>query len=244
MRIAYIYTAILEYGGVDRILTQKANYLADKMGYEVYIITDSQRDKPTSFPLSNRVKLIDLDIDFSQEYKYGIVKRFFVYKKLMRLYRKKLTTTLIDIHADIVCTVCGRDMDFITKVYDGSKKIGESHIAKEYIRNFHLLSQRGFPYNIIAYIWRKKFERAVKNLDAFVVLTNRDAKDWSNIKQCEVIPNFVAIYPKITSSCKNKKVINVGRLSQQKSQEYLIKAWKPINDKYPEWELNIYFWRR
>lgn len=42
MRIAYLYTALTTFGGVDRVLTEKANYLAEVLGHEVYIITDSE----------------------------------------------------------------------------------------------------------------------------------------------------------------------------------------------------------
>ena len=38
MKIAYIYTALVTVGGADRVVTEKANDLADKRGHEVYII--------------------------------------------------------------------------------------------------------------------------------------------------------------------------------------------------------------
>lgn len=64
MRIAYIYTALTTMGGVDRILSTKANYFAEKYGYEVYIITDSQAGRPPVFPLSPKVKHIDLEAQY------------------------------------------------------------------------------------------------------------------------------------------------------------------------------------
>ena len=67
MKIIYIYTALLTKGGADRVLTGKANYLAEH-GYDVGIITDSQMGRPPVFPLSSMVKLINLDIDFAKEY--------------------------------------------------------------------------------------------------------------------------------------------------------------------------------
>jgi hypothetical protein len=50
MKIVYLYTALTTIGGADRIIIQKANYLADVYRHEVYIITDSQCNKPFSFP--------------------------------------------------------------------------------------------------------------------------------------------------------------------------------------------------
>lgn len=48
MKIAYIYTGLLTIGGADRVLTDKANYFADKMNFDVFIITDSPREKSSN----------------------------------------------------------------------------------------------------------------------------------------------------------------------------------------------------
>lgn len=37
MKLAYIYTALTSFGRVDRILTIKANYFADILGYDVIL---------------------------------------------------------------------------------------------------------------------------------------------------------------------------------------------------------------
>ncbi|MDE6012283.1 MAG: hypothetical protein K2G91_06050, partial [Prevotella sp.] len=73
MKIVYIYTALTLMGGVDRVLINKANYLADTLRYDIYIITDSQCGKPIVFPLSPNVHHIDLEINFNEQYKYGII---------------------------------------------------------------------------------------------------------------------------------------------------------------------------
>ena len=64
----------------------------------------------------------------------------------MHLYRKKLEYWLKTLKPDIVISTLGRELDFLTQLDDGSVKIGESHIAKPYTRNLHLMEQRGFPY--------------------------------------------------------------------------------------------------
>ena len=33
MKITHIYTALATVGGADRVITEKANYFADKLGY-------------------------------------------------------------------------------------------------------------------------------------------------------------------------------------------------------------------
>ena len=240
MKIAYIYTALTTTGGVDRILSVKANYLANVLKYEVYIITDSQEGRPIIFPLSDKVHHIDLNINFGIQYKYGMLKRFFYYRFLMKKYKRNLTKVLNNIKPDFVLTTCGRDMDFITSIKDGSIKIGESHISRHFIRNFHLLEDKGFPYKSIVKYWRKKQDKAVKKLDAFIVLTYYDALSWSSVRRALIIPNPLTFSPLQKSDCESKKIISVGRLTEQKGFDLLIKAWALMAKKYTDWEINIY----
>lgn len=240
MKIVYIYTALTLMGGVDRVLINKANYLADTLGYDVYIITDSQCGKTTVFPLSPNVHHIDLEINFNEQYKYGIIKRFVFYKKQMKEYRRKLEQQIRTIRPDFVISTCGRDLDFLTEIKDGSKKIGESHIARQYCRNFHLMEAKGGIYKLVANYWRKKQESAIAKLDAFVVLTKHDAESWELVKKAEIIPNPLSFTPKEQSKCTEKRIISVGRLTEQKGYERLIEAWSKIANKYPDWVVDVY----
>lgn len=240
MKIVYLYTALVTVGGADRVVTEKANYLAEKKGYDVYIITDSQNGRQPTFPLSDKVKHIDLNVNFDKQYHHGLIVRSYYYFSLMRLYKNRLTRLLNEIKADVVITTLGRDLDFLTKLKDGSKKVGESHIAKQYTRNFHLMEARGFPYKQIATYWRRKQEKAVRELDAFVVLTQYDAESWSQIKVADIIPNSLPFYTSESSSLDKKQIITVGRLSEQKGFDLLIPAWSSIAKQYPDWELHLY----
>lgn len=53
MKIVYVYDSIARIGGMERILTDKMNYLVEIYGHEVYLITSSQGNHPFSFPLSH-----------------------------------------------------------------------------------------------------------------------------------------------------------------------------------------------
>lgn len=240
MKIAYIYTALTSIGGADRVITNKANYFAEKLDYEVYIITDSQAGKAPVFPLSPKIKHIDLHVNFDEQYHYGIIRRALCYFRLMHKYKKKLHNILYEIRPDFVMTTCGRELDFLNNIHDGSIKIGESHIAKAYCRNFHLMEKKGFPYKQVAHYWRRKQERAIKKLDAFVVLTQHDANSWSSIRKAIVISNPYSFAPEKPSDCSSKKIISVGRLNEQKGYERLIEAWAKISYKHPDWKINLY----
>lgn len=240
MKIVYLYTALVTVGGADRVVTEKANYLAEVLGHDVYIITDSQNGRQPVFPLSTKVKHIDLDVNFDKQYHHGLLVRAYYYFSLMHLYKKRLGKLLDEIKADVVITTLGRDLDFLTKLKDGSQKVGESHIAKQYTRNFHLMEARGFFYKQIAKYWRRKQEKAVKKLDAFVVLTQYDAESWKKIKVANIIPNSLPFYTAESSSLDKKQIITVGRLSEQKGFDLLVSAWSYITKKHPDWEIHLY----
>ncbi|MBQ8360992.1 MAG: glycosyltransferase family 4 protein [Bacteroidaceae bacterium] len=240
MKIVYLYTALVTVGGADRVVTEKANYLAEVLGHDVYIITDSQNGRQPVFPLSTKVKHIDLDINFDKQYHHGLLVRAYYYFSLMYLYKKRLGKLLNEIKADVVITTLGRDLDFLTTLEDGSKKVGESHIAKQYTRNFHLMESRGFPYRQIAKYWRRKQEKAVRRLDAFVVLTQYDAESWSKIKAAEIIPNSLPFYTEESSTLDKKQIITVGRLSEQKGFDLLISAWSCIARQHSDWKIHLY----
>lgn len=239
MKIYYIYTAVVTKGGADRVIVEKANWLAEH-GHEVAIVTDTQLGREPVFPLSPEVKIKDLAIDFSKEYGHCFPVRIWMYYKLMRQYRKKMKALLLEDRPDIVITTLGRDISFITKINDGSRKIGEAHTTKHFIRNFHLLENKNVLFKYLTKYFRWNMDRQVKKLDALVVLTPQDKEDWAHLLPVYVIPNSYPFYPDIPSTCENKQAIIVGRYNSAKGYNYLIDAWHEVYKKYPDWIINIF----
>jgi len=239
MKIFYIYTALLTKGGADRVLTEKANWLSEH-GYEVGIITDTQMGRPPIFPLSPKIKLINLDIDFSKEYGHNFLVRTILYYKLMREYKYAMKEVLQKNKPDIVITTMGRDLDFLADIYHDGIIIGEAHTTKHFLRNFHLLEQKGFPFKQIAWYWRRKMDKNARKLNGIVLLTKEDAESWKGTNQTFVIPNSLPFEPYKSSELENKQAIAVGRYNNAKGYEYLVEAWKTVHQKHPDWIINIY----
>lgn len=162
MTIVYLYTALCTVGGADRSIIQKRTIWLTKC-IRMYLLSQIHKRTTARFPISPRIRHIDIAIDFDRQYHHNLLVRGYYYFTLMYLYRKKLEYWLKTLKPDIVISTLGRELDFLTQLDDGSVKIGESHIAKPYTRNLHLMEQRGFPYKQIARHWRKKQEEAVKN---------------------------------------------------------------------------------
>jgi glycosyltransferase involved in cell wall biosynthesis len=80
----------------------------------------------------------------------------------------------------------------------------------------------------------------LKKLDAFVVLTHEDANNWLGVKNIKVIPNPITIQPMGISTCLAKRVIAVGRYTEQKGFDLLIHAWEIVNKKHNDWTLDIF----
>jgi glycosyltransferase involved in cell wall biosynthesis len=240
MRIAYIYPALDTVGGADRVVTNKANYLADKCGYEVYIITAHQGKTPLFFTLSDKVKHIDLGVNFNIQYKYSFIIRGIIYICLQFLYKKRLSRLLFDLHLDIVITTISRDIDFLHSIKDGSIKVAEVHSTKESIRNIHLLKQKGLVYRIVWYIWTLRIERSIKKFAVLVVLSMRDALAWSKVTQAIVIPNSIPFAKTVCASCKDGQILSIGRLSEEKGFDRLVEVWSLIAPKYGDWKVEVY----
>lgn len=64
MRIVYNILGTYNSGGMERVLANKANYLAE-LGYDITIITTDQRDRSPYFQLDPLIKNIDLGINYT-----------------------------------------------------------------------------------------------------------------------------------------------------------------------------------
>lgn len=239
MKIVYVVEAVNLSGGYDRIIIEKANYLAEH-GHDVTITVASHALGKPYYLVSEKLKLVDFNINFHKQYGHNIIYRAFVYFTLLRRYRQAVRDFLYNKRPDIVITTLGREIDFITDFDDGSAKIGESHIAKGFVRNLHLMEQQGFVYRLVAHLWRKKLDKNVGKLDALVLLTQHDADSWKGLTKTVVIPNSLPFYPEQGSSCDNKQVIFVGRFNEQKGLEYLIDTWAKVHSQHNDWTLHIY----
>ncbi|MCE5175155.1 MAG: glycosyltransferase family 4 protein [Bacteroidales bacterium] len=203
-------------------------------------MTAHQNGQPSFFPLSEKVKHIDLGVNFNEQYRHSFFVRGFIYLKLLHIYKKKLSNVLNELKADFTLTTISRDIDFLHSIKDGSIKIAEAHISKKYLRNLHLMQKGNFLYRIAAKIWVYRLEKAVKKFNAFVVLTQKDADNWKMIRSCTIIPDSLAFFPNKVSDCKKKQILSVGRLYEQKGYDMLIEAWFLVVKKNPDWKLYIY----
>lgn len=240
MKIVYLYSSLRTLGGADRMIIQKANYLAGQANHEVYIITDSQNNSPCVYPLSPKVHHIDTAINFDRQYKYNFVLRMLFYRYMAKKYKTAVSKLLNKIRPDIVISTLSRDSDFITKLKDGSKKIGEAHTTRVNLRNVQGLTDGGILQRLTGKRLKRNLEKTIRELDAFVVLNEYEKKIWSDIKPAVIIPNSLPFYPPCPGELSASRAICVGRLEWEKGIDRLIDVWKEVHEKHPDWTLDIY----
>lgn len=238
-KIVYCTPSLYMAGGVERVLTLKANYFADNYGYDVTIITTDGEDKKCFFPLSEKVKVINLGIHFEDMWHRSFLKRLCMYLPKERQFKKLLTTELNWIKPDITISVLRREINFLTEIHDGSKKIGEIHINRAHYRNF--TPNRTNPFKaLFAKYWMHGLVNKLKKLDRFVVLTEYDRQAWQEIPRVDVIPNPLPFYPELSHVARRKRIISVGRYFDEKGYDMLLNVWAIVEKQCDDWELDIY----
>lgn len=240
MKIAYYLPSLHAPGGIERIITFKANYFAEEYNYDVVIITSEQLGKAPYFPLSPKVKHIDINIPIDLPYDQSFIKRLINYPQRYHRFKKKLTKTLIQVDADIVISTLRRELNFITKIRDKSIKIGEFHVTR-YQYGAEALHSASPIIRLIKKRWAKSFIHNLMKLKTVVLLTHESAIDFPELSNITVIPNPIStpINGK-SADLSAKKAIAVGRYAPQKGFDLLIAAWRLVVDQHPDWVLNIY----
>lgn len=238
-KIVYCTPALYMAGGVERVLSLKANYFAEQLGYDITIILTEGKGCPLFYPLSDKVKVINLNIGFEELWNCSFIKKVILYLRKQQLFRKKLKAALMRIHPDFTISLLRREINFITDINDGSKKIGELHVNRANYRNFEA-SDSNLLKSIFAKFWMHNLVGHLSKLDKFVVLTEEDKRQWLELNNIISIPDPLTFYPEQVSSLKNKRVIAVGRYVYQKGFDLLLKVWSIIEKRYPDWELVIF----
>ena len=238
MKILYCTHSTYNPGGMERVLLNKVTYLSQLPGWEVSIVTTDQHHRPPFYPFPEKVRMTDLDINYSDDNDKGAWKKIFGYLRKRKEHKRKLTALLEKERPDIVVSLYPSESSFIPDIKDGSKKVLELHFCKF----FRLQYGRKGLLGWIDKLRTRQDERIVRRFDKFVVLTHEDKGYWGNLPNIEVIPNAAMHVSENYSDVKNKRVIAVGRLDYQKGFDRLIEAWEWIQrtGEWADWRLDIF----
>ena len=239
LKIVYLTPALYMAGGVERVLTLKANYFAEHFGYDITIILTEGSDKPLFYKLSDKIKVVNLSIGFEELWTCSFVKKIFVYLKKQRQFKKALTKELMSIRPDVTVSLLRREINFINNIPDGSCKIGELHINRANYRNFSTQNV-GIVKRLFAKFWSHNLVAHLRRLDKLVVLTEKDREAWVELDNVVAIPDPLSLYSKKVSPLTEKRVVAVARYSHEKGIDLLLQAWAIAEKHALGWRLDVY----
>lgn len=224
MKIAFIISSVCDRGGVERIIIDRANYLASE-GHEVTIICTAQnKQSGIAYPIDSNINVIVSDMYFCPgctiiSNPIGFFRKYLEYRRMIKSFVNQI---ICGLQPDIVTMNTYSPVEICSKV----PVVVESH------------SIRGSEYwnPIKEYALRK----IVKKADVTVSLTERDALKWKEARRVEVIPNFTNVTPEKICDYSSHKALAIGRLGNQKGFDMLIDAWKIVNRYHQDWILDIF----
>lgn len=225
MKLLYITNQICGSGGLERVLSIKASYLADMFGYEVHIITLNQASLPLFYDFSDKIIYHDIIADGNT------LDQFLKYKNGLKTLVKKIKPDVI--------SVCDDGLKgFLIPIFINKPcpMVYERHVSKNIeIKNDNSSFLKKLKLKIVYML----MHIGARKYDKFIVLTKGNLVEWK-LKNLMVISNPLSFYPSNVSNLKNKKVLAVGKQSYQKGYDRLLVSWKKVIEKYPDWKLEIY----
>ena len=243
MRILYCITHMYNSGGMERVLTQKVNWLAAHTKHELTIITTERTPEGMNecyFALDKRVQVVALNIDFNADYHKPLLAKWFGHMRRMRTYKHALVEYIHAHKTDLCISLCGKEIAFLHTL--PCRTVAELHFAKDQRRQLLEANHKGHFWSLLGRIRTWQLVRAVKPLERLVVLTNEDKKAWeeAGCKNVIWIPNPCSLDgQKVPMKPKKTTVLSIGRLHEQKGFDLLLRAWKTVESVHPELSLRI-----
>ena len=246
-KIVFCTPALYSAGGVERVVSFKASYFAEQLGYDVTIIVTEGKGRECFFPLSEKVKVVNFEIGFEALWKAFFFRKVFLYMLKQRQYKTLLSAELMRIQPDITISMLRREINFLTSLKDGSKKIGELHVNRANYRNFEA-NDTNFLKRLFSWFWMKSLVTQLNKLDQLVVLTDKSKSAWPELENVIVIPDPIPLSLPKPNGTNPKRIITIGRYAYQKGYDMLLKAWAEIEKlkkleevkEVEEWTLDIY----
>lgn len=225
MKLLYITNGIAGAGGLERVLSIKASYLAEQFNYEVTILSLNKGCKTPFYNFSPNIKLRSISV-------LGNPLQYFI------AYKNGLQQIVDEVQPDVI-SVCDDGLKgfFIPSlVKTKARFIYERHVSKL----IEARADHGFLKSLSTKVKWRIMERMAKKFSRFVVLTEGNKQEWMSLKNVEVIPNPLSFYPEKSSALEENTVICVGKISYQKGQDLLVRAWEKVSQKHPDWKLELY----
>jgi len=238
-KIVYCTPALYSAGGVERVISVKANYFADVLGYDVTVIVTEGPDDTTFFPLSENVCLVNLHLDYEELWQRPFLTKVFLYLKKQYQYKRLLRSELLRLRPDFTISTLRREINFINDIDDGSIKLGELHQSLTNFRGIRSARPSLLERWFHAW-WKKNLIPHLKRLGKLVVLTEKTQQEWAELNATTIPDPLTFDVDGPASSLTSKRIVAIGRYVNEKGYDLLLQAWAQVERQYPDWRLDLY----
>lgn len=224
-------------GGVERVLTLKANYMAS-LGHEVRIATCCPLRQAPVYGLDPSIAIDTLEVDYAEDFRNPIGKRIGNTLKKMWQHYRLIKPYLERERADVVVTTHAYEMAFLPWVGDGSPKVLELH-SSEMMYQMQREGRSGLATRLLVRSLIMRDRLVCRLFDAVGVLTHEDFVRRGSPSNMHVIPNPSPFRAERRSDCSSHTILAVGRYTEEKDFASLLDIWSGLEADFPEWELRI-----
>ena len=222
IKLLYITTNIEGFGGVSRILSVKMNYLIEKFGYEIHVFNSSRNGDEFFYSFNEKIKFHHFiskqnKISAIVDYKNTLIKVL------------KITNPDCIVNCDnglkgsLLPIFIGQDIPIIYERHCNRDIKGETFLDNLKLRLSNFI-----------------IDLSINKYKAFIIPNKYSYNYWKGENR-HIIPNPLWFdLPSKVSTLEKKLVIAVGRCAVEKQYDVLIRIWKDVVEKHPEWILKIY----
>jgi GalNAc-alpha-(1->4)-GalNAc-alpha-(1->3)-diNAcBac-PP-undecaprenol alpha-1,4-N-acetyl-D-galactosaminyltransferase len=209
----------LTAGGTERTAVELANFLSDK-GYSVSILL--MYNLPIFFSVNENIKIYSPEVTLKSGF-----NKFFNTLKILWFLRKKLKEIKPDVTFCIgyILYALFASINLKTRVVIS----GRSSPLRVRFPNSKVLTNL---YKFLHFTLKRR-------VNGIIAQTEMAKVEYQKKYGCEivVIPNFLRKINHYPENKKGKIIVNVGRLSYEKGQDFLIHAFSKLKNN--DWELWI-----
>ena len=217
-KVCIVIDNISNNAGTERAVCNLSNLLAKSGEYKPIIAS----------LYSNNNDLIHYELDSTVEINHmnfksgGTIFRLLAYIRFLIRFNLRFKSEY-----DYIVGTTYAINSLFALIHTKAKKVGCAHLN----------------YDSCTTISKKIRRKLYPKLDAVVLLTNADKSHYTDFvdnSKLFVIPNSVSFTSNEVSSLENKRFIALGRLTEQKGFDYLIKAARQLKKALPDWHIDVF----
>lgn len=215
--ISIIINDMTRSAGTERAVANLANNLSGNGGYKVEILSLYSAEGNSFYELNPTIEVVHFNHKVSGSLFLRFFDTFSAFFKLKKYIKKRNQIVIGTIHSINI------QLAVLKLLQKENIFIGCEHIGYDAAKSLTKIA-RNLLYRF---------------LDAVVVLTEADYNKYKQRTKCFVIPNQISFLPETPSSCENKSMLAIGRLTEQKGFDLLLNIIDPVLKKHKDWKLII-----